>query len=626
MIDDHPISHPSSKIGLHISKALLFCVVLFSLCFSPLDASYEVKIEGVECEEMQKLILSVSELEKLKESSPPTSIGLKRRAEGDLTTIIQALHSQGHYDAKVDFSIENDRSLVAIKVQPGPVYPFAQFNIRYLQNGEEAPNDSLSCPITLEDLKIEIGAPALPESILSAEDTLLDQLNLEGYAFATIEKREVFADQRTKTIIVSIVVELGPLSRFGPVEIKGLERVHENFFFKKFRWEEGELYDPKKIEKTQEALELSGLFRSVNITLADQPVEGNLIPIEISVIEGKQRTIGFGIGFTTQLGPGITAEWEDRNIRGEGERLSVRTDLWVDLQNASITYLIPDFARQDQNLVWLLDYHHERNKSFIETALSLSAIIERKLTERLRFSYGGMYKILHSQRSTRNGTFDLVKAPLQLRWSNADSLLDPTQGSILQLKVTPSVQIFNPQFTYCINTLTASHYQSLTTNKRFIFASKLMLGSIIGASKHDIPPPERFYAGSENTLRGYHYMTVSPLEKHYDKPLGGRSLFIYSLELRSRFGEDFGLVLFYDIGNVYKYAYPEFNKGLLQSTGFGLRYYTPIGPLRLDFAFPLNKRYIEKFESNPYDYSRVRTHKHYIDKGLEVYFSIGQSF
>jgi translocation and assembly module TamA len=145
----------------------------------------------------------------------------------------------------------------------------------------------------------------------------------------------------------------------------------------------------------------------------------------------------------------------------------------------------------------------------------------------------------------------------------------------------------------------------LTPDKRHVFAAKLMWGTIIGASRHDIPPPDRLFAGSENTLRGYRYMTVSPLGCD-DKPLGGRSLFIYSLELRNRIGKNFGLVWFYDIGNVYKDFYPEFKKGMLQSVGLGLRYYTPIGPLRLDIAFPLNKRHI--------------------DNRLEAYFSIGQSF
>lgn len=596
--------HIFAKTVFKSNRKIFIWIALFCFFISMLSA-YEVIFEGVKDEELLKLIKSASQLEKLKETPPETLLGLKRRGEGDLENIIQALHSQAYYGAQVDFSVDPNRSSVIVNIESGPVYPFAAFNIRYLQNGEEIADDSLPSPLCLKELKVKLGDAALPETILSAEDTLLDLLNLQGFAFASIKQRDVFADQQAKNVIVWIAVETGPLTYFGKLKISGLERVKENFFYKKLRWTQGNVYNPKEIEKTQEALELSGLFRSVNISHGESPIEGNLVPMEISVVEGKQRSIGFGLNYTTSLGPGITGEWEDRNIFGEGQKLGFRSNIWQKLQEGALSYLIPDFGRQDQNLIWLLEYQHERTKSFTENSLAFSGTIERKINEQLRISYGGMYKRLRSQRSDFNGTFDLIKIPLQLRWSNADSILEPTKGGTILFRTIPSVQIFKPQFAYCINTFTGSLYHSLTEDKRHVFAVKLMLGSIFGANQHEIPPPERFYAGSESTLRGYRYLTVSPLGCR-DKPLGGRSMFIYSMELRNRIGKDFGLVFFYDIGNVYKRAYPEFSEGVRQSVGLGIRYYTPIGPIRLDIAFPLNKRHM--------------------DHALEAYFSIGQSF
>lgn len=593
------------KLDLYSTARVFIWIAFFCLFISP-TLAYEVVFEGLKNDQTLELVRSASQLEKLKESPPATLLGLKRRAEGDIANIIQALHSQAYYGAEAHFSLDANRSSVTIHIQPGPVYPLAAFNIRYMLNGEEVSDAVLPCPITLADLKVKIGEPALPETILSAEDILLDQLNLKGFAFASIKKRDVFADQQAKNVIVWMVVETGPLTYFGGLKLTGLERLKEGFFYKKLRWFEGALYDPRAIEKTQEALELSGLFRSVNIIPGEKPIEGNQVPMEIAVVEGKQRSIGFGLNYTTSLGPGATAEWEDRNIFGEGQKLSIRSTIWQKLQEGSITYLIPDFGRQNQNLIWLVDYQRERTKSFTENSLSFSGTIERKLNENLRVSYGGMYKKLRSQRSDFNGIFDLLKIPLQLRWSNADSILEPTSGGTFQLKVIPSLQIFKPRFAYCINTFTGTLYQALTSDKRHIFAVKLTLGSIFGANKHEIPPPERFYAGSETTLRGYRHLTVSPLN-HHNKPLGGRSMFIYSMETRHRIGKDFGLVLFYDMGNVYAEPYPNLKKdGIRQSVGLGIRYYTPIGPLRLDIAFPLNKRHI--------------------DNSLEAYFSIGQSF
>jgi translocation and assembly module TamA len=589
---------------LSVSWPTLFFILIFSALHS-----YEVRFEGIGNPETLELIREVSQLEKLKDTPPPTLMGLKRRAQGDMLHVIQVFHTFARYHASADFSIEENGNLVLVKVNPGPVYPLAIFRICYRQNGEE--NENLPhCPISLQDLSIQIGEPATPERILDAEDLLLDHLNLQGYAFAKILKRDVFADQENQNVIVLVDVETGPLTYFGRIKITGLERVHENFIFKKLKWDEGDLYQPSSIEKTQEALDLTGLFRSVNITQSEDPVNGDLLELELNFIEAKQRTIGYGINYNTQLGPGVSAEWEDRNVFGEGQKLSFRTDLWWDWQFGTATYLIPDYKRQNQNLIWQLNYEQGHRRAYSERAISLSAIIERRFNKELSFSYGAMYKHLLSEHSERNGTFNLFKVPLQFKWSTVDNILDPTEGASFHLSCIPSWQFLSPQFAYSINTLTSTFYKPLTEDKNHVFAAKFMFGSIIGAGKHDIPPPERFYAGSQNTIRGYRYLTVSPLEWRQDhdyKPIGGRSMFIYSLELRSRITKNFGLVGFWDIGNVYSNAFPDFKQRLLQSTGLGIRYYTPVGPLRLDIAVPLNRR------------------KH-IDNSVEIYFSIGQSF
>lgn len=590
------------KIGKNLNFCLIFWGVLF---FSGLSA-YEVRFQGLTDSTLLELVKSSSQLEKLKANTPVTATGLKRRAQGDLPNIIQALHSRAYYNAKVDFTIEEQGELVIISIDIGSIYPLVDFRIVYMQQG--VPFPEFCDRISLQDLGIEIGAAALPETILNAEDTLLDILNTKGYAFAAIKKQEALANQKEQHVIIFLEVETGPLSYFGPLKIAGTARVLNEFFYKKLRWQEGDLYNPVKIAQTQEALELSGLFRSITITHAEGPVEGNFLPITIQVVEAKQRSVGFGVNYTTEfnLGPGITLEWEDRNVFGKGQKLSFRTDLWLHRQEGSISYVVPDFRQADQNLIWQMDYKHEKIEAFTDSTLSLSATIERKLSERLRISYGAMYKLIRSKHSDDNRTFDLIQAPLQLRWSNTDSLLDPKKGATIHLKLIPSVQVLPPQFAYAIGTFTGSHYYPLTQDLRTVLATKLTLGSIIGASKHDIPPPERFYAGSENTIRGYKYWTISPLNKHH-KPIGGRSMLVYSLELRHKFSESWGGVAFFDMGNVYSNPLPNFKEPLRQALGLGIRYYTPIGPLRVDLAIPLNKR-------------------RHIDKAYQIYFSIGQAF
>lgn len=567
--------------------------------------SYAVHFVGVSDRETLSLIQSASQLVTLRDTPPGTLTGLRRRAESDISNILMALQSQAYYTAQADFSINADLvpAQVTVTIQTGPIYRLVDFDLILIPANDTY---DLANLIELCHLGITLNDPAYPEDIIAAEDAALERLNKKGYPFAKVEKRDVVVDQKESTVRVTLKINTGPLAIFGPVTILGQKNVGTPFFRRKLAWCAGELYNPKRISKTQESIESSGLFRSVSITTAEQLNDDGTLPITIEVSEAKHRSIAFGLNYMTQFGPGVTGEWQHRNYNGEGQRFSINADLWWKMQHVTVRQVTPDFCRPEQNLIWLAEYGQEKTKGYSESFASFSGLIERQLNKRTMISYGGMYKALRSERSDNNGTFNLLKAPLQFRWSNANNVLDPTQGISIHLKATPTLEVSKPVFGYCITTFTGMWYYPLKADERLVLANKLMLGSIFGTSRFEIPPPERFYAGSENTIRGYHFLTVSPLNKEND-PIGGRSMALFSTELRWRFSEDFGCVAFYDVGNVYSNYLPEFSNKQLQALGAGIRYYTPIGPLRLDVAFPLNRR-------------------KGLDSSFQVYFSIGQSF
>lgn len=593
-----------------IKKICIFLAVCIAAPLTSLVAvdCYEVHFNGVTQNETLALLKEASQLIALEDSPPATNAALRRRVEADIPNFIKVLHGLSYYSAKVNFDIDFELNPVLIEfhVEEGPSYPLADFQVIPVESKES----SYVCPfpfesINLQDLGINLNSPALPKDILHAEETLLQILENNGYPLAKITKRDVLADQTSKCITVILHVDSGPLCYFGDTTITGNCRVSDIFFRKKVAWDKGKLYSPCKVERTQSAIEASGLFSSINIVHGEEAPNGCL-PMEIQVIESKQRSIGAGLSYSTELGFGVLGEWEHRNFRGIGEKLSFKANIAQRAQEGTLLYVKPDFRCPGQDLLWLAELQHETTKGFRAFSLSLSGIIEKQVNDHTRISYGGMFKRLRDSHSDNNREFNLVKAPFQLRWSNANNILDPTWGQTLNIKITPSLQIIHPQFAYCINTISTGAYYPITKDHRYVLAAKATFGSILGEKRHSIPPSERFYAGSENTLRGYHYLTVSPLNRHHD-PIGGRSMMIYNFETRIRASEKLGWVLFYDLGNVYTDYIPEFRHKLLQSGGVGLRYNTPVGPLRLDLAFPFNPR------------------KH-LDDRFQVYLSIGQAF
>lgn len=593
-------------MSLTIRKFIYICLCVL---FTPLAATvkYDVNFYGIASKETISVLKAASQLVTLEQYPPATMTGLQRRADADVPILKKALQSFGHYQPEIAIQIDDcgEAAQVNITICPGPVYPFRSFTIQCDPCSDSCCADVLDT-IPLKNLGVFIGRPALPATILSAEKSLMAALSKRGFPLAYITSREVLADETEHVIDVVISVDMGPEALIGYTEIIGNTTVRDTFILGKIAWCEGDKYHPALIEKTQNALEASGLFSSVSITHAEEADEDGSLPLIIELSEARHRTLGFGAIINTQLGPGITADWEHRNVRGMGEKVTFRTDILELRQRGMLSYTKPDFLCPKQDFITIAEVEQERTEGFKERYFSLSAIIEKQLTDNLRFSYGVGFKELDSEDSNNNGLFTLFKLPLQVRYSNANNLLDPTKGHSVNFKIVPTYQVRDKQFFYTITNLTCSFYHALTEDKRYVFAHKLALGSIFGTSDITIPPPERLYAGTENLLRGYRYMTVSPLDDN-NKPIGGRSLMVYSLELRARLNDKFGWVAFYEVGNVYSQVLPQFDYKQLQSAGFGLRYLTPVGPLRADIGVPLNRR-------------------RGIDRSVEVYFSIGQAF
>jgi translocation and assembly module TamA len=132
------------------------------------------------------------------------------------------------------------------------------------------------------------------------------------------------------------------------------------------------------------------------------------------------------------------------------------------------------------------------------------------------------------------------------------------------------------------------------------------VGSIAGADLADIPANRRFYAGGGGSIRGYEYQKVGPLDAAGD-PIGGRSKIEVAAEVRVRVWGEIAVVPFIAGGQVYESVYPDFSDSVQWAAGLGLRYHTVVGPLRLDVAFPINRR-------------------DGIDDAFQIYISLGQAF
>lgn len=598
---------------MFIRLFFLFICLLPSLLLAE-EVRYRVEFRHVPHRDLLVVLQNTGELEGLRKYPPTSVAALRNRAEESLKSYLSVLHSFGYYDAQVEvhYIQEADLTRVIVELVPGPVYRLSSFEV--VPVDAPLPTDLLRVPdvhysfdsLTPQDLGLRLWEPAEASKILQSKERLLSRLSKEGYPLAIVQEEEIFADQTLKTLSVTFRVNTGPLMQFGEVNISGLEQVNPSFVRQKFLWCLGDRFDPNKLFALQRDLEQSQVFNSVRITYPKAPPKDSFLPIHIALSERKHRTIATGVSYRTDRGLGVVGEWEHRNIRGLGERLSLHGELRNKTQRGAVSYRKPDWLAPGLDFLLVSEAKHEKTKNFDVLTFSTSGLLEWQVNPYLRFFSGATIKQQETRQSDNNKTHTLFVTPMGFHWTTADDPLDPTRGMTAHYKLTPHLEVTDDNIAFLKQWWTGTIYTPLLPSCRWIFAGKLALGSLLGQSLIHIPPPDRFYAGGESLLRGYTYQTVSPLNSS-SKPLGGRSLFVGSLELRWRGVDRLGWVFFFDFGNTYEEVLPHLGKPLLKSTGVGVRYRTPIGPLRVDLAFPLDRR-------------------PHLDSSYEVYLSIGQAF
>jgi translocation and assembly module TamA len=564
------------------------------LLFAPLIAaaegiSYSVDIEGVENSSTIKTIKSVCQLTVLKKHAPNSINALRYRADADILEILKLMRAEGYYEATVDISIEElyDEIKVHVIIHPGPVYLIETYEI-HLYSGEE--KKPITCDqINLSTLGISLGKPAFAQTIIDAELTLLQKLSECGYPLASIERQEIIADGETKSLRIEVFVQAGPISRFGTVEVEGQTTVKQRFIEQKITWAPKKTYDSRCVDNTQKLLMDSGLFGSVSITHDEELDQEGLLRMKIHVAESKHKSINIGASYQTFYGPGITFGWENRNIGGMGRKFTFQGDVTRRNHSGIATLIMPDFRKKGQDYIWQAQAVHESITPYSSRSYSLLTRLERSFKKRMRASVSAKAEQLLVTASVDNGNFLLFELPIFFRWSTANSLLNPTKGATFEYRATPSLNVDHAAGFYLYQEIIQTAYQPLTKNQWLVLAEKLTIGSIATNSLGSVPVPKRFFGGSEEDLRGYHYLTVSPLAHHH-KPIGGLSAIFLTIETRLRVSETIGLVPFFDLGNVFSHQLPNFKGQWFKSAGIGVRYFSLIGPLRFDIGFPLDRR------------------------------------
>lgn len=595
-----------------LGALLLGAVVSLATTESWAAVAYRTEFVGDGIDRFEADLQASSQLVQLQDKDAESIGDLKRRADADLPRLAKVMQSTGYYESHMTSQIDQagDPAKVTVTVDPGPQYTLEEIKIA-TPDGSVPP---LSEELTPAALGLRIGGPAGAGPVLQAEAKITQTLATHGFPLAKVVSRKVVIDRGTKTMSVTYIADAGSEARFGPTTLEGLGDVDRDFVERRFAWHQGDLYDAALLDKTRTALIATNLFSTIAIVPAPHVTPNGLIPMTIKLTERAARTVGAGASYNSSQGISARVFWEHRNLFDAGELLHLEATFGESKLGLSNEFRKPDFLATEQDLIGRLNLEDDTVDAYDSRRLTAAVGVERRIdmapvgaTTPTTATLGGLVQLEHAHLDEYPGSrsYSLFGLPLYGRVDDTDDLLNPTVGGRYGLTVTPYKGLGDTHADFVMTQLTGSGYLPLDDAKEYVLAASGAIGSLAGASLADIPKDHRFYAGGGGSVRGYSYQHAGPLTDN-NRPIGGRSLVQVSTELRIKITDTIGLVPFIDAGTVYQSKLPDFKSALFVGAGIGARYYTPIGPVRLDIGTPLRKR-----DS---------------DSPIQIYISLGQAF
>jgi translocation and assembly module TamA len=589
---------------------------------------YRVDMGSTGDQALDATLKATSDLLTLRSSAPVGPFGLIGRARGDLGRLKTVLESFGYYQSYVAITIDglplddatlgeelNSRAAgndarVRITFSIGPLYHLGRIDI-----DGEVPKSAAGA------LGLTTGVPAVASDVLAGGDRLQTALQDQGYAFAKVDPPLAYEDPPNRVLNVSFHVVTGSRVQIGEIRIQGLTRTHEPFVRKRLLVHTGEQYSAGKIEQARKDLLGLGVFSAVSVQIGTAADTSGRVPITFTIRERLLHSVSVSGAYSSDLGGSAGVTWSNRNVSGNAEQLTLAASV-INLGGSATTglgydtsakYLVPEFGHRDQSLQLAVGALKQSLQAYNQTAFTTGVTVNRKLSSIWSASAGFSAEQERIQQEGVTTNYTLLAIPINVLYNSTglDSpLQDPRHGMRASLSVAPTLSVAHPNSRFLITQGNVALYfdlQGLGLSRdpgRRILALRALAGLAAGAGQLSLPPDQRFYAGGSGTIRGYRYQSVGP-QFPDGFPIGGTAINAGSAEFRQRIGTNFGMAVFVDAGQVSANLNPL--AGTLRfGTGAGVRYYTPIGPIRVDIALPIERR------AN--------------DDAFEIYIGLGQAF
>lgn len=515
----------------------------------------------------------------------------------DQAAIASLYHQRGYLGARVEvrtaYYSSGDAVDLVFRVREGGPFP-----IRRLQVVGDWPEDLGSAT---ERLASKQGSVFLPEKVNKDQQTLRKTLDEAGYYEAKVLTRPVVGDKQVDLVFR---VRAGPKARVAGVRYVGLRRTSEKLVRKRVDFKQGEPLSAVKMRRIEGALFRTGLFRDVELTHEPEGRDPGRQVVVVSFREAPALGLRASVGYDSEerLRTSVTVSHD--NVGGKGRRASFQAFLSGLRRGARVTVEQPRVVRDDLEGLMTFNVQREEREGFDVATTGLAVQIGTKPLGRRRWQWiysltadrfsnvtldpDALEEVLRAER----GRLEPVRlGSLSLSWISDrrnDPFL-PRSGSVARAELGVFARVLGSEAEFL-------RWQGEYVVYRPWGPKTVVVGALRAGMEWPfggtvaVPLSKRLFVGGSSSVRGFSRDRVGPLDGPGGDPLGGESSLVFNLELRRKIWKDLSLVLFSDSGNAWLETSDLSLGDLRSSVGLGVRFGTPVGALRLEYGYKLDRR------------------------------------
>ena len=509
---------------------------------------------------------------------------LRRYAATAVGQAQEALRALGYYSPMIDWRIEqgDSDSTASLILSIAPGEPVLVKSRTVEIRGAAASDDRFTSDLPEHPAEGDILNHG---QYASLRDTIQTRARRRGYFDGRFVTRTLEVDPASRSATVTLIYESGERYRLGEVTFEEGHWFEIGLLEDFVTFEPGIPYHSDEVARLNRDLQNSGYFAGVDIDASPASAEEGVIPVRVGLTRREARSVAAGVGFSTDVGPRFRGNWREHWINPMGHRRGAQTELSAPRQNVGAWYELPLDPPMTDSIRLSAGYQRED----IEDVESELLTLGQQWKHQLDNGWLQVASIRWEGERFRIGDDDPEQSSLLLPGLGysklqADSPLDPSRGYRIQFDVTGSHRAVISDVDILHANVLVKGLCTLADNHRFL--SRFQFGGVATNRFSDVPPSLRFFAGGDQTVRGYGYETLSPRNSE-DVAIGGRYLMVGSVEYQYEFTENWRVAAFVDEGN----AMDDLSDPLATGAGVGIRWISPVGPLRLDVAKGLDPEF-----------------------------------